>query len=183
MSRPKNSVLLWLKVESGASNFWARFRIYRSNSCLCCSNLVWPSGRGLSSHRLAVILFLMRPQMKTKSPRRSTITVILGEQPTSLTLMGCAGLFTEWLGSFQIWCPQKFRIFWLPLALSAFGSDLYHKIHATSLTTTAFPWPPSPSDTDIISASSLSCLFPIPFPSEFPRVTEISRYHGGGWSK
>ena len=33
----------------------------------------------------------------------------------------------------------------------------------------------------------LSCLFPIPFPSEFPRVTEISRYNGergrGGGSK
>ena len=30
------------------------------------------------------------------------------------------------------------------LPLSAFGTDLSYRIHATSLTATAFPWPPSP---------------------------------------
>ena len=39
-------------------------------------------------------------------------------------------------------------------SLSAFGSDLYYKIHATSLTTSACPWPPPPSDADITSGSS-----------------------------
>ena len=32
--------------------------------------------------------------------------------------------------------------FFTPPPLSAFGSDLYYKIHATYLTTSAFPWPP-----------------------------------------
>ena len=30
------------------------------------------------------------------------------------------------LGSFQIWCPQNFWLFWPHPPLSAFGSDLYH---------------------------------------------------------
>ena len=41
--------------------------------------------------------------------------------------------------------------------LSTCESDLYYKIHATSLTTSSFPWPPSPSNADIvISWSSLN---------------------------
>ena len=41
-----------------------------------------------------------------------------------------------------------------PSPLSAFASDLYYKFHATSLNTSAFPRPLSPSDAYIISRSS-----------------------------
>ena len=34
--------------------------------------------------------------------------------------------------------------FWPPPPLSAFGSDLYYKIHTNSLTMFAFPWPRPP---------------------------------------
>ena len=37
--------------------------------------------------------------------------------------------------------------------LSTFGTELKYKIHSTSLTTSAFPWPPTPSNADIISGS------------------------------
>ena len=53
------------------------------------------------------------------------------------------------------WHPNLFRIIWPPPPLSTFGTDLYYRLHATSLTT--FPWPPSPSsDADIISGNPLN---------------------------
>ena len=48
----------------------------------------------------------------------------------------------------------KLSDFLTPSPLSTFGTDLWFKIHATSLTTSAFPCPPSPSDVDIISGRS-----------------------------
>ena len=40
--------------------------------------------------------------------------------------------------------------------LDLISSDSYYKIHTTSLTTSAFPWPPT--DADIISGSSLTWI-------------------------
>ena len=37
--------------------------------------------------------------------------------------------------------PTKFSDFLTPSRLSAFGTDLYYRILATSFTTFAFPWP------------------------------------------
>ena len=68
---------------------------------------------------------------------------------------GVAGernLRSDRVGVFQIWCLQHFWNFCLSLLpFSAFGSDLYYRIQVTSLTTSAFPWPPPPSGVDIIS--------------------------------
>ena len=50
-----------------------------------------------------------------------------------------------------------YAIFWPTLPLSTFGSDLYYKIHGTTLTTSTFPCP-SPPDADIISGSSRSSI-------------------------
>ena len=53
-----------------------------------------------------------------------------------------------------------FSDFSTPSPLSALGTDLYYKIHATSLTTSAFslPLPPHPFDTDIIFGGPLKSL-------------------------
>ena len=48
----------------------------------------------------------------------------------------------------------KFSDFLTPTPLYVFGSDLYYKIHATSLTMSVFQDSPPPSDADIISGSS-----------------------------
>ena len=47
-----------------------------------------------------------------------------------------------------IWCPQNVRIFWRPPPCLHWATDLYYKIHATSLTLSAF-WDAPPS-ADII---------------------------------
>ena len=53
------------------------------------------------------------------------------------------------LGAIHTWYPQNFRIVWPPLS-SVFGTVLYYKIHATSLTMSAFSWPPFLSSADVI---------------------------------
>ena len=49
-------------------------------------------------------------------------------------------------GDLQIWHPKNFWISRLPPPCTG----LHYRIHVTSLTTSAFPWPPSPSNVDII---------------------------------
>ena len=47
-------------------------------------------------------------------------------------------------GSFQIWCPHNFWNFWPPPTCPHLKLSYSIKIHATSLTMSAFPRPPSP---------------------------------------
>ena len=49
----------------------------------------------------------------------------------------------------------KFSDFFIPPPLSTFETDLQYKIHTTTLTMSAFPRPPPPSNADIISGSPL----------------------------
>ena len=52
------------------------------------------------------------------------------------------------IGGFRKWCPQNFWIIWPPSSLvriwNWFIFFLYYKTHATSLTSSTFPWPPLP---------------------------------------
>ena len=62
-----------------------------------------------------------------------------------------AGVTRSWGASIND--VHNFLHFLTPSPLSAFGADLCYKIHATSLVTSAFPWPPS--NADIISGVPL----------------------------
>ena len=48
-------------------------------------------------------------------------------------------------GGMFIWHPQKFRTFWPPPTLIAFGTDIWYKVHKASLTSSHFCVPPPPS--------------------------------------
>ena len=56
----------------------------------------------------------------------------------NLALLGGAPVISQ-LGEIPDMMSAKISDFLTPSPLSTFGSDLYYEIHATSLTTSAFP--------------------------------------------